>query len=148
MRRDDELERLIEGDPVKNHERIMQMMRPTLPNVIHKEYTRQPSLIDDTNGNGNEPPPLSDEQIDVVAAALSELRIEMRDEFQTMVTDAMGPLTEQVATLQGQIGVLLSLIGAIVSNNNGNGNGSKSIEASEVRTTRRVRVRRTSESVS
>ena len=65
---------------MKNHERIMQMTQPTLPTVVHKEYTgRQPSLNDD--GNGNEPPLLSDDQIDVVAAALVELRAEMRTEF-------------------------------------------------------------------
>ena len=39
----DDLERLLEGDPVKNHTEIMQIMQPTLPSIIHKEYTgRQP----------------------------------------------------------------------------------------------------------
>ena len=139
----DQLERLIEGDPVKNHTKIMQMLQPTLPDVIHKEY-RQPVLIDDTNGDQLMP---ADEMIDALASALAELRSEMRDEFQDMVANATGPLTEQVAVLQGQVSVLLNLIGTIVANGNGNGNGTKSIEASEIRTTRRVRVRR-GESVS
>jgi hypothetical protein len=124
----EELERLLELDPVKAHDQIMRATRPP-PVIVHKEYLgRQPALIDDTNGNGNgEQPPFSDEQIDIVAQALADLR----SEFQ----DAVAPLTEQVAVLQGQVNVLLSLIGSIVGNN---GNG-KSIEASETKTTRRVR---------
>ena len=138
----DELERLIEGDPVKNHERIMKMMRPTLPNVIHKEFVgRQPVLVDDTNGN-DQLPMSADEMIDATAAVLAEMSNNLRTEFEGMTADAIGPLTEQVATLQGQMLVLLNMVNAIVgNNNNGNGKSSKSIEA-ETRTTRRVRVRR------
>jgi hypothetical protein len=145
---DAEIENLLETDPIAAHERIMEMTRPTLPTIVHKEYTgRQPAL---DNGNGNEPPPFTDEQVDIVAQALADVRVELRDEFASMIEEATGSLTEQVAVLQGQVSVLLSLIGTLVSNGNGNGNnngnGTKSIEADEVRTTRRVRVRRTSES--
>lgn len=141
----DDLERLME-DPMRNHEKIMQRLQPILPTIVHKEYTgRQPALVDDNNGNGNEPPLFSDEQIDVVAAAMAELRIAMRDEFATMIENTMGSLTEQVATLQGQMSVMMNLINTIVSNGNNKGNDTKSIEASEVKTTRRVRVRRTNE---
>ena len=54
-----------------------------------------------------------------------------------MVNDAVGPLTEQVAVLQGQVNVLLSLIGSIVGNNN----NSSVKEASEtkIKTVRRLR---------
>ena len=49
----------------------------------------------------------------------------------------MGSLTEEVAVLQAQMNIVLSLI----ANNNSNGNSSsKTIEASE--TVRKVRVRR------
>ena len=140
---DEEIENLLETDPIAAHERIMQMTRSTLPTIVHKEYTgRQPAL--DSNGNGNEPPPFTDEQVDIVAAAMAELRVEMRTEFQDMLESALGSLTEQLATVQGQVSVLLNLIGTLVSNgNNGNGNNAKSIEASdEIKTTRRVRVRR------
>jgi hypothetical protein len=134
----DELDRLM-GDPVKNHERIMQMLRPTLPNIIHKEYTRQPALIDDTNGNGNDQLQLlTDDLIDALAQALAETRNELRVEFQAMVDTAMASLTEEVAVLQAQMNIVLSLI---ANNNNSNGNSSsKTIEASE--TVRKVRVRR------
>jgi hypothetical protein len=136
----DELDRLM-GDPVKNHERIMQMLRPTLPNIIHKQYTRQPALIDDTNGNGNDHLQLlTDDLIDALAQALAETRNELRVELQAMVDTAMASLTEEVAVLQAQMNIVLSLV-ANNNNNNSNGNSSsKTIEASE--TVRKVRVRR------
>ena len=59
-----------------------------------------------------------------------------------MVEDAVGSLTEQVATLQGQVSVLLNLIGTIVSNNGNGNNNSKTVEASEIKTVRKMRVRR------
>jgi hypothetical protein len=129
----EELERLLELDPVKNHQRIMQMTRPP-PVIIHKEYLgKQPSL-----SKGDEPPslPIDDDMIEALAQALAETRIQLRDEFQSMVNEAIGPLTEQVAVLQGQVSVLLNLIGSIVGNNN-----SSVKEASETRTktVRRVR---------
>ena len=52
-RRTKRLEHLLEADPVKDHERIMQMLQPTQPAVVFKEYTgEQPPLP----GNGDEPP--------------------------------------------------------------------------------------------
>ena len=135
MTRDnDELEQLLEGDPVKNHERIMEMTRPP-PVIVHKEYTgRQPSLA---NGDDQPLPPIDDDMIEAVAQALAETSSRLRDEFQSMVNDAVGPLTEQVAVLQGQVNVLLSLIGSIVGNNN----NSSVKEASEtkIKTVRRLR---------
>lgn len=132
-----ELENLLAADPIASHAKIMQMTRPP-PVIIHKEYTGpQPSRSVADNGD----PLVNDDLIDALAAALADIR----GEFQDLIDDRMANLTEQVAVLQGQVGTLLSVIGSIVSNNNGNGNNSKSIEASEVKTTRRVRVRRTSE---
>ena len=131
MIRQDEIEHLFD-DPVKNHERIMEMTRPP-PVIVHKEYTgRQPSLA-----NGDDQPLSTDDMIEALAQALAETRIQLHDEFQSMVNEAVGPLTEQVAVLQGQVNVLLSLIGSIVGNNN----NSSVKEASETRTktVRRVR---------
>lgn len=137
----DELERLMD-DPVKNHTEIMQRLQPTLPSIIYKDFVgKQPAL--DSNGNNNDLPPMSsDEMIDAMAQALAQTRDDLRAEFQDTLDAAMAPWTEAVAVLQAQMNIVLSLI----ANNNNNGNGTKSIEADEVRTTRRVRVRRTSES--
>jgi hypothetical protein len=133
-----DIEHLFELDPVKAHERIMQATRPP-PVIVHKEYRgTQPSRRD--NGNGDDQPISTDDMImiDAVAQALAETRNQLRDEFQSMIEDAVGSLTEEVAMLQGQMSVIINLINTIVSNN---GNGSKMIEA-ETKTTRKVRVRR------
>ncbi len=130
----EELEQLLEADPVKNHERIMQMIQPA---VVYKDYIgRQPSLTDDTNGNG-EQPLFSDEQIDTIAQAMADLRSDMRSEFQNMVADAVGSLTEQVAVLQGQVGVLINMISSIIGNNNSN--SVKEASETKTKTVRRVR---------
>jgi hypothetical protein len=97
----EELEHLLELDPIKAHDQIMQATRPP-PVIVHKEYRgRQPPLHD----NGEEPPslPIDDDMIEALAQTLAETRIQLRDEFQSMVDDAMGPLTEQVAVMQGQM---------------------------------------------
>jgi hypothetical protein len=145
----DELDRLeqLMGDPVKNHERIMNMLRPILPSIIHKDFHgRQPALDDDTNNN--EPAPLLDDQIDMMidamAQALTQTRSELRAEFADIVENAIGSLAEQVAVLQVQMNIVLSLIGNTNTNNNNAISSKSSIEASEVRTTRRVRVQRKS----
>jgi hypothetical protein len=130
----EELEHLLELDPVKAHDAIMRATRPP-PMIIHKEYTgKQPQLIPD---DSDQPPLFSDEQIDVVAQALADLRIEMRGEFQDMVDTAVGPLTEAVAVLQGQVSVLMNLIGSIVGNNNNN--SVKEANETKTKTVRRVR---------
>ena len=133
MIRQDEIEHLFD-DPVKNHERIMEMTRPP-PVIVHKEYTgKQPPL---TNGDDQPLPPINDDMIEAVAQALAETSSRLRDEFQSMVSDAVGPLTEQVAVLQGQVNVLLSLIGSIVGNSNGN--SVKEASETKTKTVRRVR---------
>jgi hypothetical protein len=127
----EELEHLLELDPVKAHDAIMRATRPP-PMIIHKEYTgKQPQLIPD---DSDQPPLFSDEQIDVVAQALADLRIEMRGEFQDMVDTAVGPLTEAVAVLQGQVSVLMNLIGSLVNNNT-----VKEASETKTKTVRRVR---------
>ena len=139
----EQLEHLLDIDPRVAHDRIMRATRPPMPMIVRKEYSGKQPPLPSVADNADELPPLfSDEQIDVIAAALAEMRVEMRSEFRDMVNDLMAPLTEQVAVLQGQMSVMMDLIGSIVGNNgNGNNNSSKSIEASETRTTRRVRVR-------
>jgi len=127
----EELEHLLELDPVKAHDAIMRATRPP-PMIIHKEYTgKQPQLIPD---DSDQPPLFSDEQIDVIAQALADLRTEMRGEFQDMVDTAVGPLTEAVAVLQGQVSVLMNLIGSLVNNNT-----VKEASETKTKTVRRVR---------
>jgi hypothetical protein len=131
MIRQDEIEHLFD-DPVKNYERIMEMTRPP-PVIVHKEYTGgQPSLA---NGDDQPLPPIDDDMIEAVAQALAETSSRLRDEFQSMVNDAVAPLTEQVATLQGQVSVLMNLIGVIVGNNN----SIKEASETKIKTVRRVR---------
>lgn len=145
----DELERLVEVcDPIASHKRIMDLTRPQ-PVVIHKEYTgRQPSRATSADNGNDQLPLIDDSMIDAVAEALAATRNELRDEFQNMIENTIGSLADQVAmlqsqtaTLQGQVSVLMNLIGTLVNNGGNNGN-SKSIEASEIQTTLRVRVRR------
>ena len=67
------------------------------------------------------------------------MRAEIRDETQAAIDAAVAKLrdendlTEAVAQLRGQVGVLLNLIG-------GNGNGVKLFEASETVMQRKVKV--------
>lgn len=147
----DELDRLehLMNDPVKNHERIMQMLRPSMPRVVHKEYSGKqlPLRIVADKGEEQLPSLIDDQMMDAVAAVIVEMKNDLRNEFESQVENTIGSLAEQVAVMQGQMSVLMNLISGIVNNNgNAGGNGTKSIEASETRTTRRVRVRRTSES--
>jgi hypothetical protein len=148
----DELDRLIDDDPVRNHERIMGMLKPTL-SVIYKDFHgRQPSPGDD-NGNGNQVPMSSDEQIDAlidaVSQALAQTRNELRDEFASIVESAVGPLAEQVAVMQsqvnvmqGQVSVLMNMIGNSTGiTNTGTRSIVRSVEATETVRKRRVRVR-------
>jgi predicted DNA-binding ribbon-helix-helix protein len=84
--------------------------------------------------DSDQPPLFSDEQIDTIAQALADLRVDMRTEFQSMIDDAVGPLTEAVAVLQGQVSVLMNLIGSLVNNNT-----VKEASETKTKTVRRVR---------
>jgi hypothetical protein len=93
-----ELERLLELDPRDAHTKIMEMTRSP-PVIVHEEYTGRQSLLDTDNDN-DQLPMSTDEMIDAMAQALAETRNDLRTEFEGIVADAMGPLTEQVAVLQ------------------------------------------------
>jgi hypothetical protein len=98
----EQLEHLLDIDPRVAHDRIMRATRPPMPMIVRKEYSGKQPPLPSVADNADELPPLfSDEQIDVIAAALAEMRVEMRSEFRDMVNDLMAPLTEQVAVLQG-----------------------------------------------
>ena len=123
---------MFELDPVKAHDAIMRATRPP-PMIIHKEYTgKQPQLIPD---DSDQPPLFSDEQIDDVAQALATCASRCAVSFKHG-RHAVGPLTEAVAVFQGQVSVLMNLIGSIVNNNN---NSVKEASETKTKTVRRVR---------
>ena len=70
--------------------------RPTLPSVIHKEYSGKQLTTVADNGDDQLPMMSTDEMIDAMAQALAEIRNDLRTEFEDIVANAMGPLTEQV----------------------------------------------------
>jgi hypothetical protein len=124
------LERLLEIDPRVAHDRIMQATRPPMPMIVHKGYSgRQPPLTAVAHNGDEQPPQFSDDQIDVLAQAL----VDLRSEFQSMVDDAISPLRERLAWLEGEMGMLTTLL-----SNNNSSNNSRNIEASEI--IRKVRV--------
>jgi hypothetical protein len=124
------LERLLEIDPLVAHDHIMRATRPPMPMVVHKEYSGiQPPLTTVAHNGDEQPLQFSDDQIDVLAQAL----VDQRSEFQSMVDDAMSPLRERLARLEGEMAMLATLL-----SNNNNSNNSRNIEASEI--IRKVRV--------
>jgi hypothetical protein len=64
---------------------------------------------------------------------LAQALVDQRSEFQSMVDDAMSPLRERLARLEGEMAMLATLL-----SNNNNSNNSRNIEASEI--IRKVRV--------
>ena len=56
---------------MKNHTKIMQMLRPTLPSVIHKEYSGKQLTTVADNGDDQLPMMSTDEMIDAMAQALA-----------------------------------------------------------------------------
>jgi hypothetical protein len=104
--------------------------------IVYKVHAGD--LSDDSNdvsGSYYDNPPFTDEQIDIVALALAETRIELRNnllaETQAMIAEAMTEIRERVATIEGQLSALMTLL---------SGDSSRSIEASE--TIRKLKVGR------
>jgi hypothetical protein len=111
-------------DPMAAHEEVMAATR-SMPAVIHKTLPNArvapPSLDDD-----GEPPSFNDDQVEQLASVLSEFRSDLLQ----AVDEAMTPLRERIAVLEGKLDLLTILLGS--------GN-SKSFEASE--TIRKLHVR-------
>jgi hypothetical protein len=100
--------------------------------IVYKVHAGD--LIDDSNDVSSsyyDNPPFTDEQIDIVALALAETRIDLRTETQAMIAASMSEIRERVATIEGQLSALMTLLG---------GDSSRSIEASE--TIRKLKVGR------
>jgi hypothetical protein len=111
--RDDiaERERLFEEDPQLAHRSIMEATRPPMPAIIHKRFVgKQPLTATDDDTGDVEPPPLSDEQVDVIAAALAETRIEFADTINDL-RDRLDDMRDRVASLEEAMSVLTNMIG-------------------------------------
>ena len=121
-------QRLLEGDPQVQHDAIMEATRvvrtTVVPEVVYKTHDNA-VVRQRTISNADDVPPFADDQIDVLA----EVLVQLREELQTMVDAAVAPLREKIANLEGQISVLTALLGS---------DSGKSFEASE--TVRKLRV--------
>jgi hypothetical protein len=129
----EERERLLEENPQAVHDEIIAATRPPMPAIVHKTRGFFDN-DDDTNGddtiNGdNQIPPFNDDQTEVLADVLAQIRLE----FQDTINDAIAPLRERVSILEGQVTTLLSLLG------NNNGDNGRMFEASE--TVRKLKMR-------
>jgi hypothetical protein len=116
------------SDPEAEHDNIMAATRIPMPSIIHKTNMDARVLLDPDDGNGNgdnEPLPLTDEQIDIFAQVLAQIR----KDFQAAIDDATAPLRDRIVALEAQISLLTNLLN----------DSSKTIEASE--TVRKLHVR-------
>ena len=129
-----------QDDPIGMHEHIMASLqtgpaarveKSAMPKMIYKirEDARvrqpQPYAPDESDDDNDFAAPFDDAQLDTMAAVIAEIRQETRD----MIAAAIAPLSERIATLEGQIGMLMAMLG---------GNNNKSYTASEI--IRKVRV--------
>jgi hypothetical protein len=87
---------------------------------------KQDILDIDGDSNGDEPPLFNDEQLDVLAQMIVDIRQDVRD----MIDDAVAPLKERIASLEGSINMLMAMIG----------DTNRSFESSEV--IRKLKVQR------
>jgi hypothetical protein len=105
-----ERERLLEEDPLLAHDGIMRARMP-MPRIVHKRYNNEPTISrrDDMASppDNGDTPLLNDELLDAIAAALVEVKNEMRDEVEATVA----PLRERIITLEAQLSTLLALFG-------------------------------------
>jgi hypothetical protein len=88
---------------------------------ISRAHDIDPGDVLDAN-NGDEAP-LSDEQMDIICAFVAQEIMGIRSEYEDAIDAAVAPLKERIASLEGSIQMLMSLI---------SGNGNRSIESSEV----------------
>ncbi len=84
-------QRLLEGDPQVQHDAIMEATRvvrtTVVPEVVYKTHDNA-VVRQRTISNADDVPPFADDQIDVLA----EVLVQLREELQTMVDAAVAPL--------------------------------------------------------
>ena len=107
-----------------------------LPHIVYKTRESNSNGTDVLPSDNDQWPVFNDEQLDVIAAALAETRVELRAEWHAAIDKAVTELRgekglhEAIAELRGQLAALMNLVG--------NGNGVKLFEAEQ--TTRRLKV--------
>ena len=77
------------------------------PPIVHKTVFGNESAFPATAENAVAPP-FTDEQVDIVAVVLAELR----QETEAAIAEALTPLRERIASIEGQLTVLMTLLGA------------------------------------
>jgi hypothetical protein len=123
-------ERLAFDDPIAGHDDLMAALSPpirksAMPVLVHKSRDNARVMPRQLDAGDDLPPPFTDEQMDIIAEVIAQTRADCQD----MIDDALAPLRQQLAVLQGQLDVLMTLL---------SGNGNRSVEASE--TVRKLRV--------
>jgi hypothetical protein len=99
-----------------------------LPHIVYKTRDNNSDNTDVLPGDHDQPV-FSDEQLDVMAAVLAELRAELRDEWQAAIDKVVSELRaekdlhEAIAELRGQLAAVMNLVG--------NGNGGKLFETEQ-----------------
>jgi hypothetical protein len=140
-------EDLILRPAADDHDLIMKSVQDTLTQyhrsqpLVYKTHLNPPRGIG--NGNGDlsdyasdgEPPAFTDFQMDVISTVLAETRMEFQSAIDAL-TDALNAVKQRVAMVEGQLSVVVAMIG------NDNGRGVKTIEAKEskTKTVRKVKV--------
>jgi hypothetical protein len=97
--------------------------------VVYKVHAG--NLSDDNSGSYDDNVPFTEEQIDIVAQALADTRIDLQTKTQAMIATATSEIRERVAMIEGHLSALMTLLG---------GDSTRSFEASE--TIRKLKVGR------
>ena len=98
------------------------------PPIVHKTVFGNKSAFPATAENAVAPP-FDDDQIDIVARVIAEIR----DETQDAIDAALAPLQQRIAVLEAQVSMLVTLLG---------GDANRSIEASSSEIVRKLKVTR------
>ena len=143
------IEDLVLRTALDDHDAIMAETQETLRRchlsqpLVYKTHVTPPrdaGALSDGNDLSDyasdlEPPPFTDFQMDVIAEVLAETRMEFQSEIDAL-TDVLNAVKQRVAMVEGQLSVVVAMIG------NDNGRGVKTIEAKEskTKTVRKVKV--------
>jgi hypothetical protein len=119
-----ELAALTDHDAIMAQRAAPPLVRKTKMDARVKQTTDD-IIADDINGDGQ----LDNAFMEAVAEAMAEQAIQLRADCAAMLEDAVAPLRERIATLEGQLSMLTGLLGA-----------DKAFEATE--TIRKLRVQR------